>query len=706
MMGHAQIKSKSGIMNSIWILKILYQHETNRLVKHSRLILFLYPSLMLISALIFLTIFAYPLTPLASPLVFFDLISLMQFFILPYLAILGFSQEKSQRTHWTLLAWPIKSSQIIYAKFLAWLRIALCSLLLCAFWLIAGTTWYSYDPGLIITGIVQVMMTASLTLALTMYFSTRLIRNSWYAVFMTQGCLLAWLFCDFLLRKWQILGNITALLQVFTYGYYTAGFQKGLLSTGMCTFFLGITIFLLRKSWKAVETYRGQAESHARLILPILWALTLFFPIRLDISLQGMSRLHSFTYKMLYQVHDPLYITYYYSDQHKFNKDIMAVQEQLRLYGLANSWVVLRNKPLKDTKEAQAQGLYDQNGLFAGVLIEYLDKAALIPLLLDADEVEYQVTSKLYQILYGRRKLLVRAGVMQNIEDYSLFIQALSRHFDVQTWIGNKMPAADGAIIFSASGLNNSMASDLFNAYHQGMGLFIGYSGVGVPTQEDKKPIRYGTLPASSYFANLGIRAGADLVLDPEGFYFSGQSLNGNLIQQIYPAWPKGFGSKNLLWRMVLPIFCVPLWPDETWKALLFSSPAVGVQEGIVNIDPLSLQKTPLPAVSGPYILMAEKEGSVPLIVSGSETIFSDIAPTLQNYIAGELLAWKLVGLKEMAELKLYKLRNVLMKRPYSPILDTGRFILQVLIFLLVNIAFIIFCILRRRKWSIKAASH
>ena len=693
-------------MNSTWILKTLYKHETYRLVRHSRLMLFLYPLLMLVSALIFLTIFAYPLTPMASPLVFFDLISLMQFFILPYVAMLGFSQERTLRTHWTLLSWPIKSSQIIYAKFLAWMRIPMCSLLLCAFWLIAGTTWYSYDPGLILAGIMQVILTASLTLALTMYFSTRLLRSSWHAVFITQGCLLAWLFCDFLLRKWQILGNVTALLQVFTYGYYTAGFQKGLLTSGMMTFFLGITIFLLRKSWKAVEVYRGQDETHARFILPVLWVLTLFFPMRMDISLQGMSRLHSFTHKMLFQVHDPLYITYYYSDKHKFNKDILSVQEQLHLYNQANSWVVLRNKPLKDIKDAQAQGLYDQNGLFAGVLIEYLDKAALIPLLLDADEVEYQVTSKLYQILYGRRRLLVRAGIMQNISDYSLFIQALSRHFDVETWVGNTMPAADGAMIFSASGLNNSMASQLFAAREQGMGMFIGYSGVGIPPQENKTPIRYRALSASSYFDNLGIRAGSDLILDPEGFYFSGQSLDGNLIQQIYPAWPKGFGSKNLLWRMVLPIFSVPLWPDDTWTPLLFTSPAVGLQEGIIDINPISLQKKELPPVGGPYIVIAEKQDSVPLIVAGSETIFSDIAPTLQNYIAGELLAWKLVGLEEMADLKLYKLRNVLMKRPYSPILDTGRFILQVLIFVLANIAFIIFCIARRRGWYTKAASR
>ena len=197
------------------------------------------------------------------------------------------------------------------------------------------------------------------------------------------------------------------------------------------------------------------------------------------------------------------------------------------------------------------------------------------------------------------------------------------------------MPAADGWIIFSGAWVLYAMASQLFAAQRQGMGLFIGYSGVGVSIQEDKTPIRYSQLPAASYFEDLGIRAGSDLILDPEGFYFSGQGINGGLIQQIYPPWPKGYGSKRLLWRMVLPILSVPLWPDETWTPLLFSSPAVGLQEGTVNIDPASLQNLPMPPVSGPYILIAEKQGFSPEIVAGSETIFSDLAPTLQNYIAG-----------------------------------------------------------------------
>lgn len=689
-------------MRNMRTLRILYKHETYRLIRHSRLVLFLYPLLILLGSIIFLTLFAYPLTPLASPLALFDLMSLLQFFLLPYVGVLGFAQERNLHTHWTLLAWPIESYQFVYAKYWAWMRLTSAAIFLCVFWLFAGYTWYSYDAGLIFSGIIQILLTASLTLSLVLYFSTHL-RKTWHAIFATQGCLMAWLFCDFLVRKWQATGLIAWMFQPFSYGHYADLLDKGLLTSSTWTFFIGISMFFLRRTWKAIEVYRGQEQVHARFLLPVIWVLTLFFPIEFDVSVQGLWRLHKASRVILDQVENPLYITYYFPAEHRFNQDILSVQNKLKLYDLENSWVIVRHTALDSEKEAKELGLYNQNGLYAGVLIEYLDKGALIPLLLDPDEVEYRITSKLYQIFHGRPRLIIRTGPKQPLQDYSLFTRALDMHFDVQPWVDGPMPQGDAALVLSAAGLDSDAASQVFQAHREGMGLFIGYSGIGIPSDAESPPVRYSNLAATSYMNQQGIRTATDLVLDPEGFYFSGQNTQGRAVHQAYAAWPKGFGSKNLLWRMVLPIFSVPLWPDNTWTPLLFSSPAVGLQEGPVNIDPQSLEVYKLPEASGPYILIAKKESEVPLVVAGSETLFSNLAPTLQNFIAGELLAWRLVGQSNIADIKLSHIERLLMKRPYSPILDTGRFLLQVVVFILINLMFIIFAVMRH-VWYTKIA--
>ncbi|MGL4524842.1 MAG: hypothetical protein ACRCVN_04910 [Spirochaetia bacterium] len=679
------------------MFKTIYRHEFYQLSRQSPILFFIYPALLFLSAAIYLILLGYPLTPLSSPLSFFHLVSLIQFFILPYIAILGFGAERQLRTDWTLLSWPTTTSKIVYAKFLAWSHVLFVPAFICGFWLVAGSTWYVYDWGLIFCGFLQVVLTGLLTLSLSLYCSIKT-RRTWHGIFMAQGLLLLWVFGDFVIQKISIYEYAEWFLSAFTYARHDRLLQRGLLSTSTLTFFIGLIVFFLQKAWKHLELLRGQTYSKSRIIIPALWVLTLLYPVHIDMSMAGLNRLDPFTKKLLTQAQDPLYIHYYRSEKFSQKMAVLSVERQLKLYEEASSWVVVRfHQPEEDAAIARELGFLKEKDGYAGVLIEYQDRAAVIPLLIDSDEVEYLVTSKLHELFFSRPQLAFRSGQYQPTSDYSLLIETLNRHFYVQEWIAETpLPDAQGALILSANSLSEAEMQEVLRAHKSGVGVFFGYTGVGVPTQPHMVPLRYEPSDGLKILAQEGIISSNNLIADPEGFMFSGESSEGRPVHKIYPFWPKGFLGKDVTWRLLLPIFSTAIWPDVNWTPLLFSSVMGGIQEGSINLDPNHLNTKPLPHASGPYILVAEKDGAVPFIVAGSETIFSNMSPVLQNFVVAELLGWKLSGLSEISRLKSKKLNHLLMRRPYSPILDTVRFLIQVTVFVLLSGLFLTLMIVRR----------
>ncbi|MBQ3647234.1 MAG: GldG family protein [Spirochaetia bacterium] len=242
---------------------------------------------------------------------------------------------------------------------------------------------------------------------------------------------------------------------------------------------------------------------------------------------------------------------------------------------------------------AQQVQIYDRNELaystvFSGILIQYLDRTVAIPFILDASNLEYELSSKIQKLVENQTtKIGLLAGDDQNTVDYyfSYLQETMKQNGDVI--VVNKGEAVDPEItVLYVLGNKDFTDSDLRHVdeyiMNGGKAVFA-LDGVVVDMANNLKATKLEGNPAIEMLKKWGITINNNMVLDK---YCKKITMKGQLPMN-YPMWlsinskfvnkdnpiTAGFASLDMMWASSIDINPVPglnyqelfTSTDESW---------------------------------------------------------------------------------------------------------------------------------------------
>ena len=227
---------------------------------------------------------------------------------------------------------------------------------------------------------------------------------------------------------------------------------------------------------------------------------------------------------------------------------------------------------------AQQVQIYDRNELaystvFSGILIQYLDRTVAIPFILDASNLEYELSSKIQKLVENTTtKIGLLSGDNQNTVDYyySYLNETMKNNGEVITV--EKGEAVDPEItVLYVLGNRDFTEDDLkpVDEYIMNGGRAVfAIDGVFVDMVDNLKASKLENNPAIDMLKKWGITINNNMVLDK---YCKKITMKGQLPMN-YPMWlsinskfvnkdnpiTAGFASLDMMWASSLDLNPVP----------------------------------------------------------------------------------------------------------------------------------------------------
>ena len=222
--------------------------------------------------------------------------------------------------------------------------------------------------------------------------------------------------------------------------------------------------------------------------------------------------------------------------------------------------------------------IYDRNELaystvFSGILIQYLDKTVAIPFILDASNLEYELSSKIQKLVENTTtRIGLLAGSNVNTVDYyySYLQETLKQSGEVI--VVNKGEAVDPEITVLYVLGNKDLTDDdmryIDDYIMNGGKAVFALDGVEVDMANNLKATKLEDNPALNMLKKWGITINNDMVLDK---YCKKITMKGALPMN-YPMWlsinskfvnkdnpiTAGFASLDMMWASSIALNPVP----------------------------------------------------------------------------------------------------------------------------------------------------
>jgi ABC-2 type transport system permease protein len=640
--------------------KSLIRHESRLLYRHTflgTLICFLITGGALLLNIAF---FKFPLQPNIFSYIYGFLLFIIIFF--PYFSLTGFSYERRQKTLGRLFVQSFTENELVLAKLLAYMQLLIPLSLLVGIWQILALPWNFFDAGLFITALAALWCVGFFAAAAAVFFGAAVPHPFLAPV-------AGMVFKLFLLFAGDMAGNITFLsgiLHFFDLNEHLYSFSTGILSSADVIFFMGWGLFFIFATEILLKRERRRPfKKGPLLLLAALWLVWQTFPAFFDLTQFRMHTLRPVSKTLLKQLDAPLYITYHVSPRLNRNSEIHKVYRLLLQYEQGRKHVFVEKKVDKDFSEAERTGLRLQNNGtlqpdWAGVTLEYKEKTAVIPVLIDSSEAEYRLTTRLSQLINRPKKVAVITGQHRKNDSTEMLRLALRQQFTLTT----NLAEADAYMVIDESTVSQAMANYLFAQNEElGKALFIALNPIKIELFSEKTPalsVDDSILTRELY--KRGLAFDPALLLDPDGMPLNLQSGDGNpALQRPYPPFLQGFvaNGKNpalMLWHGIIIPYAVALDTDENWQTIVYSGPASYRQRGPVNLDAGRLAVLPPLNDSGRFPVVARRQnGAGSLWVMSSDAAFTDLVITINagyNIAVAELLTQVLTGHTDFAELK------------------------------------------------------
>ena len=311
---------------------------------------------------------------------------------------------------------------------------------------------------------------------------------------------------------------------------------------------------------------------------------------RIDMTETKEFTITSTTKDYIKTIPEQVNITYFISDKVRAIAPAAGQIEDLLFEYAANSRGHISTTsvdPSKNVMEAYAKKMgitaqqvqiYDRNELaystvFSGILIQYLDRTVAIPFILDASNLEYELSSKIQKLVENTTtKIGLLSGDNLNTVDYyfSYLQETLKKSGEVI--VVNKGEAVDPEItVLYVLGNRDFSEEDMkfIDEYIMNGGRAVfSIDGVFVDMADNLKATKIENNPAIEMLKKWGITVSNDMVLDK---YCKKITMKGQLPMN-YPMWlsvnskyvnkdnpiTAGFASLDMMWASSVEINQVP----------------------------------------------------------------------------------------------------------------------------------------------------
>ena len=503
--------------------------------------------------------------------------------------------------------------------------ILLCAIPICV------SFFGSVDAGQIFTGYFSILFYLFTSILLALFL---------FSAFKNSKSTLSILFCIIILFCFNFIHIIPSFLKVsdsfslflqkISFAWRFDSFSKGIFDSRDLAFYVFTSIILLLL---CVFVKFKRTERKINKLTVFLFLLTIVF---LSLSLDRLYFRLDFTKDKRYSVSpvskelcsaldNPLRITYFRSKELKqFYPQTQDVSEYLTAFASSSKNIFFTAEKADPQKmerlniagrqmRSQNSTKVEYNYVYSAVLLQYLDKSAIIPFVISTKKLEYDLTQRIQQLITGyERKLYIITGNDFSLdEDYSYVAPWLSaRGFSVQSLPQSQITTVLGHIessrakdtqilLLGSSNLTLEQCESIKNAAENGCALLAMTSPYTVDLKNEWK-----VSSKKDFFLKIlngwGITFEPDLAQDISNFPLtltSGEGVNTTYKTINYPLWisvlPQNEAFEGLTVSWASPITC---YLDA--KPLLLSSPYAWKQESSNDssspflLDPFNVAQT------------------------------------------------------------------------------------------------------------------
>ena len=327
---------------------------------------------------------------------------------------------------------------------------------------------------------------------------------------------------------------------------------------------------------------------------------------RLDMTRDGAYTISDLSRNLYREISDRVTITYFVSPRlaasHPMPKAVADLLEEYAAHSRGRIRFIQRD-PAGAGLSAVVEGLgiipwqiqvTERNEtilatVYSGILIEYLDREDVIPLVFSLDTLEYDLTFRIRSLLRNTSRdlgIIVGDPYMDLSTDFSLLNNTLILSgfrpllIDTGSWIPTSLPAL--FVLGGVESLDEYYLRPIDEYIQAGGNVLFALNGVIVDTWgsfEARTAIDMGLLPM---LANYGVLVQRALVLDTTSLNltFQMQGATGTQVQSVrYPPWIavqwQGINQNH-------PVSSRALGPDFFWPSPLELHPPQGVNADVL----------------------------------------------------------------------------------------------------------------------------
>ncbi len=551
------------------------------------------------------------------------------------------------------------------------------------------------EGGQLFSGYLALILYGLTAISLSVFFSS-LFTSPALALLISAASILAINTVHLLPLYIQLPSFLSWPLEKISFAWHFDAAAKGIIDSRDITFYLFASfLFLLLAVWALFKHTGRKVSSLSAFFLTVLFisSAVLFSRayIRFDITSGKTFSVSATTRALTKQLEEPLRITYFRSRELKNRyPQTNDVAEYLKSYANASKNITLHMEKADEKRLSelgiQGQQLKSQTGskteyitVYSAILLQYLGKKSIIPFVLTADSLEYDLTRRVKDIISDslRQVYLISGNGRSLSDEYGYVSSFLTAHgFSCQELLPSKIESqalSDPSSLFlvlGSSSLSYEESHALKTAVEKGARALIATSPYSAAVESDWNVSKNAGDTLLPILSSWGFAFENALVNDLSNFPLALQSGEGSKATYEtvnYPLWisilpqkacPSGM---TLFWASPISLYenTRPLLvtTDQAW----LQSQSEGGKDLPFLINPFEVEKTASKAGKIPsrYTLAATSDDLAVSVIADqyfvhsllTGFIASESAPDFRNFqfLAKELL--NLRGENELASL-------------------------------------------------------
>lgn len=464
----------------------------------------------------------------------------------------------------------------------------------------------SVDAGQVVAGFLGVLLYALAACALAVLCFARFFPSAAVSVAVSALALAAVSLVHFVPLYLPVGNAVASFCRAASFTWHLDAAGKGMVDSRDLAFFLLVAFSAVMLAARAEfrRTGRtGSALTSFLLVLIVGFSAVAFsrLSVRADLTAARRFSLSAATRTLVRELESPLRMTYYRSPELKrLYPQSADVAEYLTTYCAQSPLLTLRfEKPDGDRLNArgiQGQQIRTDTGtktefvtVYSAVLLQYRDQQTLIPFVLTADTLEYDLTRRVQDLVTRRqKKVLLAAGNGRSIPaDYGYvepWLNALGFMTEVVEpgQIAGKTQAADpgtALVVFGSSALTREESAAIERAVFGGMPAIIATSPYSVALADDWTVTKNRADTLVPALNSWGFAFAPALANDIANVPLMLQSADADALQYTinYPLWLSLLPQEST--RRGLTLFWAsPLVLYENARPLLVTSPQAWAQ--------------------------------------------------------------------------------------------------------------------------------